>query len=80
MDTYFKKKTNNTLLAFKQSINRFDFFLFVFNKFSHFCQGYPRLDTTTIKDKKHCTIVFATRVLPCFTYLHNLFHLKFIRL
>jgi len=37
-------------------------------------QGYPRLDTTTIKGKKHCTIVFATRVLPCFTYWHNLFY------
>ena len=73
MDTYLKK-ANNTLISFKQSIDRFDFFWSVFNKFSHFCQGYPRLDTTTIKGKKHCTIVFATRVLPCFTSWHNLFN------
>jgi hypothetical protein len=26
------------------------------------------------KRYKHCTIVFATRVLPCFTYWHNLFY------
>jgi len=70
----FKNKANNTLFSFKQTIDRFDYFWSVFNKFSHFCQGYPRLDTTTIKGKKHCTIVFATRVLPCFTYWHNLFY------
>jgi LAGLIDADG DNA endonuclease family/Proton-conducting membrane transporter len=72
----FKNKNNNTLLAFKQTINRFDFFWVVFNKFYHFCQGYPRLDITRIKDKTHSTIVFATRVLPCFTYWHNLFYVN----
>ena len=47
----FKNKANNTLISFKQSIDRFDFFWSVFNKFFNFCQGYPRLDNTTIKVK-----------------------------
>ena len=37
-------KTGNTLLSFKQSIYNIKFFLFVFNKFIHYCSSYPRLD------------------------------------
>ena len=47
----FKNKANNTLFSFKQTIDRFDYFWSVFNKFSHFCQGYPRLYIITIKGK-----------------------------
>ena len=67
----FKNKANNTLLSFKQTINRFDFFWYIFNKSSHFCQGYPRLDTTTINGKKHCTIIFATRGVVACNFVDN---------
>jgi hypothetical protein len=40
-----------------------------------FCNGYPRLETTTIKSK-NCTFILATRVLPCFTYWHNFFYVN----
>jgi len=76
MDTYLKTKQIIHYSHLNKLLIDSIIFVFVsvFNKFSHFCQGYPRLDTTTIKGKKHCTIVFATRVLPCFTCWHNLFY------
>jgi len=48
----FKNKANNTLFSFKQTIDRFDYFWSVFNKFSHFCQGYPRLAVTSYNNKR----------------------------
>ena len=67
-------KSGNTLLGFKQSINKSEFFFSVFNKFSHYCSAYPILTSTTIKGNKFVGIQFATRVFPCFTEWYNIFY------
>lgn len=72
----FKNKLGNTLFSFKQSIKRFDFTWTLFLKFSHFCQGYPRLDYTKINGKPYTLIYFATRVYPCFTEFYNMFYIN----
>jgi hypothetical protein len=72
----FKNKAGNTLLSFKQTIKRFDFLWLIFLKFSHFCQGYPRLDFSRLNGKYYCLIYFATRVYPCFTEWHNMFYVN----
>jgi len=70
----FKNNLGNTLFSFKQTIKRFDFTWTLFLKFSHFCQGYPKLDTTKINGKTFTGIYFSTRVYPCFTEWHNMFY------
>ena len=69
-------KAGNTLLSFKQSLGHIEFFLFVYHKFIHYCSSYPRLDKTTINGKKHVSIFFATRVLPCFTEWYEMFYIN----
>ena len=70
----FKNNLGNTLFSFKQTIKRFDFTWILFLNFSHFCQGYPKLDTTKINGKIFTGIYFSTRVYPCFTEWHNVFY------
>lgn len=74
----FINKAGNTLFSFKKSMSHIKFFLFVFNKFIHYCSSYPRLDITTINDKKQTNvgIVFTTRVYPCFTEWYKNFYFK----
>jgi NADH-ubiquinone oxidoreductase chain 4 len=74
----FINKNGNTLLYFKQSFYNIKFFLFVFNKFNHYCSSYPRLDrsTTIIKGKNYVGIIFSTRSLPCFTEWYKIFYIK----
>ena len=69
-------KSGNTRLFFKQSIDKIDYFLFVFNKFSHYCSNYPQIQNTVLNGKHFYGIYFATRTLPCFTYYFNLFYRK----
>lgn len=72
----FISKSGNTLLSFKQTIKRFDFVWYVFLKLSHYCQGYPILDTTRINGKLFVGIKLVTRVYPCFTYWHNILYVN----
>jgi LAGLIDADG DNA endonuclease family len=71
-----KNKLGNTYLSFKQTIKRFELTWILFLKFSHFCQGYPRLDYTTVNGKRFTLIIFVTRVYPCFTEWHNMFYVN----
>jgi hypothetical protein len=48
----------------------------VFLKLSHYCQGYPILDTTRINGKLFVGIKLVTRVYPCFTYWHNILYVN----
>ena len=72
----FINKAGNTLLAFKQTINKLEYFFYVFNKLSHYCSANPRLTTTRINGKIFNGIVFATRSYPCFTEWYNIFYVN----
>jgi hypothetical protein len=71
-----KKNSGYTYLSFKQTIKRFELTWVLFLKFSHFCQGYPRLDYTNVNNKNFTSIVFVTRVYPCFTEWHDMFYVN----
>ena len=70
----FKSKTNNSLLAFKQSTNKFDYVWFIFNKLSHYCADYPRITSTQIRGNCHYAVVMTTRVYTCFTEWYDKFY------
>ena len=72
----FINKSGNTLLAFKQSMDKFDYFFHVFNKLSHYFSTNPRLTTEKINGKFFTDIVFATRVFPCLTEWYNVFYIN----
>jgi hypothetical protein len=67
-------KNGNTRLAFKQSLDKFEYFLYVFNKLSHFCSAPPKLAKTQLNSKTFYGIYFSTRTYPCFTELHYMFY------
>nr|YP_010691047.1 LAGLIDADG endonuclease [Phellinus igniarius]WBU93148.1 LAGLIDADG endonuclease [Phellinus igniarius] len=69
-------KSGNTRFFFKQSLDKIEYFLYVFNKFSHYCSSYPMLSKSKIENKYFYGIYFATRTLPCFTYYYNIFYNK----
>ena len=48
----------------------------MFFKLSNFCQGYLIVGCTKVKGKIHYSVIFATRVYPCFTKLHVLFYVN----
>lgn len=76
----FKNNAGNTLLAFKQSIDKSTFVLYVFNKLSHYCSRYPTITSSSLSalggGKKFKGIVMTTRVYPCFTEWHNIFYVN----
>lgn len=72
----FKNKAGNTFLAFKQSIDKSTFVLYVFNKLSNYCSRYPAITSSTLKGKKFKGIVMTTRVYPCFTEWHSIFYVN----
>ena len=72
----FINKAGNILLAFKQTINKLEYFFYVFNKLSHYCSANPRLTSTHINGKIFNGIVFATRSYPCFTEWYNIFYVN----
>lgn len=69
-------KKRNACFKFKQSLDKFEYFMFVFNILSHYCSSLP----SVIIGKRNNTVTyglhFFTRALPCFTDLHNLFYIK----
>jgi len=46
----------------------------VFNLFSHYCSGSPRLTTGIRSGKRFYGLQFFTRSMPCITELHSLFY------
>jgi hypothetical protein len=72
----FINKSGNTLLSLKQSIKNFEFLWNLFNTLSHYCQGYPKLDTMIINNKIFVSIKFTTRVYPCLTEIYNIFYVN----
>jgi heme/copper-type cytochrome/quinol oxidase subunit 1 len=73
-------KQGNTRLSLKQSINKFEYVFFVFNKLSHFCSTYPYLTTASLNGKKFKGIAFITRTYPCFTEYYNIFYKNKIKI
>lgn len=73
-------KAGNTRLAFKQSIDKLEYFLYVFKQLSHYCSAYPHLTKTNLNGKTFYGISFSTRSYPCFTELYNIFYNKSIKI
>src|SRR5215471_14582422 len=51
-------KSGNTLLYFKQSIDKLDYFFYIFNKLSHYCSRSPKITSTYLNNKLFYGIVF----------------------
>ena len=77
-------KSGNARFFFKQSFDKINYLLFVFNKFSHFCSNYPQIQKTKLNGRifvrQAVSVYFATRALPCFTYYYNIFYQKHIKI
>jgi hypothetical protein len=74
-DAHLSKGTNiNARLQFKQSIKNINYFYFVYSKLNHYCFKGAYLTSTTIQNKKHFSIAFSTRSLPCLTELFYLLY------
>jgi group I intron endonuclease len=69
-------KAGNTRLAFKQSLDKAEYFFNVFNKLSHYCSSYPYITKTKFKKIKFYDIAFTT---PCFTFFYSIFYNKKIK-
>ncbi len=72
----FINKSGNTLLAFKQSTDKLEFFFKVFNQLSHYCSRFPNITSTYVNNKTHYAISFSTRTLPCLTEWYNIFYIN----
>jgi hypothetical protein len=72
-------KSGNTRFFFKQSLDKIEYFLDVYNKFSHYCSNYPQIQVQKLNNSKFYGIYFATRSLPCFTYYYDLFYKKNVK-
>jgi len=73
-------KSGNTRFAFKQSIDKFEYFYNVFLKLSHYCSSYPYIVKTNLKGQLFYGISFSTRSYPCFTELYHIFYLKKVKI
>lgn len=72
------KPYNNYRFHFKQTFSRFEYVLYVFQYFSHYCNILPFLKIESgYRDNKkynYSSIEFYTRAFPCFTQYNNLFY------
>lgn len=76
---YVSSHHKNVRLEFGQSIKNKGYFWFVFNLLSHYCSSFPNINYS-IRNGTHVSQYrFATRALPCFTELHNLFYVNKIK-
>ena len=73
-------KSGNTRLFCKQSLDKIEYFFYVYKKFSHYCSNYPQIQVTKLNNKYFKGIYFATRTLPCFTYYYNIFYHKNVKI
>jgi len=73
-------KQGNTRLFFKQSVEKLEYFLYVFNKLSHFCSSYPQFAKTTFNGKLFYSIYLSTRSFPCFTFYYDMFYNKKVKI
>jgi heme/copper-type cytochrome/quinol oxidase subunit 1 len=69
-------RANNTRFHLKQSIAKFEYLFYIFNKLSHYCSSYPYPTKTILKGQVFNGIAFATRSYPCFTELYQIFYNK----
>lgn len=73
-------KSDLTRLAFKQSIDKFEYFFMVYNYLSHYCSNSPSLSITNLRSTKlnfkkiHIGIYFVTRSYPVFSKWHDIFY------
>lgn len=67
-------KTGNARLGFKQSIDKFEYFFFVFNQLSHFISAYPYINKSRLKGTTFNALGLSTRSLPCFTEFYTIFY------
>lgn len=68
----YKNKSGKTLLALKQT--NFEYLWLVYTKLSHYCRSLPITTKTSLNGKKFTSVMFATRVYPCFTEWYNMFY------
>uniref|UniRef100_UPI002A80A58C LAGLIDADG endonuclease n=1 Tax=Daedalea confragosa TaxID=2028083 RepID=UPI002A80A58C len=68
----YKNKSGKTLFCLKQT--NFEYLWLVYIKFSHYCRSLPSTTKTNIRGKKFTSVMFATRVYPCFTEWYNIFY------
>ena len=68
----YKIKSGKTLLALKQT--NFEYLWLVYTKLSHYCRSLPLTTKTFINGKRFNSVMFATRVYPCFTEWYNIFY------
>lgn len=69
-----QSRSKNSLLRFKQSLDRSKYVWFVFSILSHYCSSYPSLVTGVRAGVRYYGIEFFTRALPCFTDIYHLFY------
>jgi len=72
-------KVQNSRLTFQQSLIHFKYFWHVYTKLSHYCKSIPYFSNRVLKGKSFYILGLATRSLPCFIELRNLFYLKGIK-
>ena len=61
----YKNKTGKTLLALKKT--NFEYLWLVYGKLFHYCRALPKPVKANINGKVFNSVMFATRVYPCFT-------------
>jgi hypothetical protein len=72
-------KVGNTRFALKQSIDKLEFLLHIFNQLSYFCSAYPYIVSTKLNGKIFKEISFSTRTYPCLTELYEMFYVNNIK-
>jgi heme/copper-type cytochrome/quinol oxidase subunit 1 len=73
-------KSGNTRFSLKQSMDKVDYILYCFMKLSHYCNKLPFITNTKFNEKQFKAIQFTTRSYPCFTYFHNIFYNKNVKI
>nr|YP_010352183.1 hypothetical protein MYE56_mgp10 [Ganoderma lingzhi]UDY67750.1 hypothetical protein [Ganoderma lingzhi]UDY67786.1 hypothetical protein [Ganoderma lingzhi]UOL49723.1 hypothetical protein [Ganoderma lingzhi]UOL49792.1 hypothetical protein [Ganoderma lingzhi]UOL49828.1 hypothetical protein [Ganoderma lingzhi] len=68
----YKNKTGKTLFCLKQT--NFEYLWLVYTKLSHYSRSLPIITKTSLNGKKFTSVMFATRVYPCFTEWYNMFY------
>lgn len=64
----------NARLGFKQSLDHFYYFFFVFNIMSHYCSNFPSFIIGKRNNTNTYGLQFFSRTLPCFTKIYNVFY------